>query len=373
MKRIGIITIHNSPSFGASLQSFALFRYVQQQGCECEIIDLYRPANDGFVRSHRYTSYAEKNRTFLQRQKARLRQNPLLRKSSKAWNHVCKQKFDDFNSMLRLSQPYRRVDDLYQNPPAYDVYISGSDQLWNPDQPFCIEPYFLTFVRNGGKKISYASSIGLSALPQKVKSDFREWLLDFDAISVREKTAKSLVGQLVGKEVKEVLDPTFLLDITEWEKLAIVPLEGDYVLLFTLSLNQHLLEFATRYACEKGLAVVGMGNWDSPNENVKKVDDVGPREFLGYIQHAKAVFTDSFHGTVFSIILGAGQVFPYISKRSKRGSRIADLLRLFHLEDRMLHEESMLRTYPEIERDDILRILQAHQADSRRYIDEYIK
>lgn len=127
-------------------------------------------------------------------------------------------KFDEFNKGLNLSRPYWGIDELYATPPCYDIYMTGSDQVWNPTQPYCLEPYFLTFVPKGKKKISYASSIGVTELLENEKQDFRRWLSSYDAISVREHQAKELLASFIEKPVVQVADPTFLLDSGFWKK-----------------------------------------------------------------------------------------------------------------------------------------------------------
>lgn len=368
MIKVGIITVHNSPSFGASLQSYALYRYLLNQGVECSIIDLYRPANDGFKSSKKYISYKEKKRSFLKKIRSFVKRIIKGSSSKRSWKHVSKMKFDEFNSVIRKSKPYYCIDDLYLNPPQYDIYISGSDQLWNPDQPYCVEPYFLTFVNNGGRKISYASSIGLSGLKDAIANDYKKWLADFDAIAVREKTAQQIVHSLLHRDVPLVLDPTFLLDKEVWEAELIPPSKTNYILLFTLGSNESLANIAYRYAQEKGFQIIGIGNWENSWPYIKKCDDIGPREFLGFIKNAEAVFTDSFHGTVFSIIFGVKRIIPYVSKTSKRGSRIVDLLRLFNL-DHLLVSEEMSIEIDEIDWTKVVVLLNRYKEKSRGYLE----
>ena len=154
--RIGIITIHRSPSYGGSLQTFALYRYLADKGHDTEIIDLLRPTHKGYRDSWRHF---HSRSSFLSKLLAVIK--ALIHISI---NDFDKQrytkKFEDFNSSLKLSKTYCSVDDLYDNPPVYDIYITGSDQVWNPTQPYIIEPYFLTFVKKGtGIKVSYAASV----------------------------------------------------------------------------------------------------------------------------------------------------------------------------------------------------------------------
>lgn len=138
-----------------------------------------------------------------------------------------------FNSEISLSKPYRSIDELYANPPKYDLYITGSDQVWNPTQNYCLEPYFLTFVAEGqGKKISYASSIGINDLTIKEKSLFKKWLSSYDAISIREKQGKVLLQSFINRDIKQVPDPTFLLSMDFWREMAIRPQFNEKYILF---------------------------------------------------------------------------------------------------------------------------------------------
>ena len=260
-----------------------------------------------------------------------------------------RKKFDAFNSLIRLSRPFLGVDELYSNPPQYDVYITGSDQLWNPTQPFCIEPYFLTFVPKGKRKISYSSSIGITELTEKEKSLFRNALVQYDAISVRETQAKQLLQSLIDNKIEQVADPTFLLPLEMWQSISVKPdLSEKYLLLFTLGFNKPLMEYAIRLGNQSGMRIVYLtAVQPGDNEQYKAVLDAGPREWIGYIANAEMVITDSFHGSVFSIIMGTNNFFTYISPSNQRGSRITDLLETFGLTDHLLKPE-LHQTYSEL-------------------------
>ncbi len=122
-------------------------------GYETEIIDLHRPHQADYVASKRFTRSRETQGYCLRAIKGKLKKILGLSRPHRHLSDSAQAKFDAFNSQIRLSQPYRSIDYLYDNPPVYDIYISGSDQLWNPDQPFCLEPYFLTFAPQGKRKV----------------------------------------------------------------------------------------------------------------------------------------------------------------------------------------------------------------------------
>ena len=374
MNKIGIITIHNSPNYGASLQSFALYKYIEQLGYDCEIIDLYRPCHKGFVHNKKYSPYRVSTAVKI---KGRIKKwiKKLIGRNDNFYSVEAKIKFDSFNGQIKMSKPYFSIEELYSNPPHYDIYITGSDQLWNPEQPFCLEPYFLTFAPLNAKKISYAASIGITKLTHKEKMDFRKWLSCYQAISVRERQAKILLESFVGKEIEQVLDPTFLLDIDYWKSLAVYPnLDQPYILLFTLSHQPDVLDYALRLSKESGFLLVSLRQLqpEAANNEYVTVKDAGPREFLGYLAKANMVITDSFHGTVFSILMGSNNFYTYISPENRRGSRIVDLLTLFNLKDHLL-EAHLNCSYSElnereIDRKALLSLIKKEQAKSRSFL-----
>lgn len=362
MKKVGIITIHNSPNYGACLQSFALYEYIRLLGYDVEIIDLHRPYHSDYIPSEKYKPYTHRFESIKQKLKRRIKdliglfakRNQIDTNSttSVVIKDVVKDKvsllFDDFNSRIRLSAPYKGIDQLYKHPPKYDTYITGSDQVWNPTQAYCVEPYFLTFVKDG-RKISYASSIGIELLTCKEKRDYANWLKGYDAISVREEAAKNILSELTPAHIDQVCDPTFLLDLDVWENMAVTPKESDYVLVFTLAYDKNLVDYGLRLAKECGKVLVCLNPVQPDADGYISVKDAGPKEWLGYIRNANLVITDSFHCTLFSILLGAKNFLTYISPYNQRGSRIIELLDMFGLGCHLLPTDLGL-CYREVEK-----------------------
>lgn len=371
--KIGILTIHNSPNYGACLQCFALWKYLTDSGHDTEIVDLHRPLaykdykpSKRFVRSRKPTSPVK---YFFKQLFNKLTGNTSL------YNKEAYEKFQIFNSKIKLSKPYTGIDELYDNPPQYDLYVSGSDQLWNPTQPYCIEPYFLTFVDGSKvKKISYASSIGLPKLRPNEENRFKDWLKDFSSISVREKQTRDYLASFVNKDICHVADPTFLLDVDSWKQMVEPPKENDYIMLFTLVHKPQLVKYALEIAQEAGkeLIVVGQKEPQSSSNTYKVVNTAGPSQWLGYIANASMVITDSFHCTVFSIILGVENFFSYISPSNKRGGRIIDLLNTFGASDHLLpeslnwHYEDLYKRH--LDRDKINLTYLSEQERSRNFL-----
>lgn len=334
--KIGIITIHCSPSYGGSLQSFALYKYLELQGHDTEVIDLLRPTHIEYRHSlHHFwlrSSFVSKLSCVIQ---SVLHLN-LYRTKGKGYN----ENFVEFNKMVKLGKTYRSVDELYRQPPKYDAYMTGSDQVWNPNQPYITEPYFLTFVRKGaGRKIAYAASVGLSKLSDKEKMLYKRWIEDYDYVAVREQSLQTYLCSFINKPISRVADPSFLLDRDYWKSIAIFPApQKSYILLFELSHNNELISFCRRLSEQSGLKLIVLGQSEPIIDKIdyEVVNTAGPKEFLGYIANAEMVITDSFHGTVFSIIMESKNFYSYIAPGNKKGSRIIDLLSQYKVEDHLL-------------------------------------
>lgn len=382
MTKIGIITIHNSPNYGACLQSFALYKYIEMQKCDVELINLYRPVEfKDYKPSLKYVRCRKPQMSW----KMRIKRFFHLSKENidaNSYSPLAYSKFLDFNESIKLSKAYVSIDELYANPPIYDLYITGSDQVWNPTQNYCLEPYFLTFVSKGkAKKISYASSIGINELRDNEKSDFKKWLSSYDAISIREKQGKDLLESFIGRTVTQVPDPTFLLPVEYWKSIANSSKDCDcpYILLFSLRYSPVLLNYCLKLSKESGLRLVVLGQIqpDPKDNSYIAVKDAGPKEFLGFIESADMVITDSFHSTVFSLIMGAKNFYTYISPYNKRGSRIIDLLESFNLTNHLL-STNLDQGYLELNKSElnsveIQRVIKSNQSLAQEYLDEFIK
>lgn len=231
-------------------------------------------------------------------------------------------------------------DNIQECVDLYDIFVCGSDQVWNPS--FIRDEYLLKFVPSGKKKISYAASISRDFLTEYQRKYISNALEDFDAISVREKTAISLlsVGHLEGRVVC-MPDPTFLLTEDDWNQLiereenAACDTE-DYILCYFLSGNLKQRRIVKRIAQKNGLKTVGFPHVLSGRcyADIKYAYDqeeyeCSPAKFIDLIKRAKYVMTDSFHATVFSIIFKREFIVFHREKTSYENgmlSRLTDLL-----------------------------------------------
>lgn len=348
MKRVGIITIVRVNNYGAELQAYATQEALRKQGYDAEIIDYLFYKNKGHKRtkSSRPTfkmplkkHMAEWLYPKLARLKALLQRNKLMKVRAENF-----EKFHQANT--HFSQTYHSYDELLSTSIEYDAYVVGSDQVWNPGVYSSLDPYFLKFAPKGKRKLSYASSIGLSELPVHTHQYYHEVLEGLDAISVREEQAVDLVKQVSGRDAQWVLDPTLLLNAEEWQKVAKMPqdIREKYILLYELTPCPHLKTLAKHIAEIKGCKVVRItkdANRVESDSDVINVMDAGPAEFIGLFHNAEFVVTNSFHGTAFSINFNR-PFYVVTPARKNNNSRQQSILRLFGLTDRLLTEGTPL-------------------------------
>lgn len=346
--KIGIVTVHSVPNYGANLQAYATWKFIHNLGFDCEILDFTLDSEP--PRFLRMRPELEKNKIpFKIKAKLFLRNFCVFIGLKKpiyippAILPDAQIKFTEFNKLIKFSKKINSLSELYEYGTDYDILITGSDQVWNPEQPWAMEPMFLTFAKENQRKISYASSIGVEDLRPNEKSLFAEWLRSYDAISVRESVAQRLLAQITNRnDIEKVIDPTFLLSQSEWISFAKKPnLQTPYILIFSLGHNQALIDYALKLKQETGYDVKDLCLMPMPynGKEYEVISDASPRELIGYIAQAELVLTDSFHGTVFSILMKAKNFYTYLFSYAKRNSRMIDLLTLFNLKNHILDNE----------------------------------
>ena len=334
--KIKTITCHDVYNYGASLQAYALQQYLSSLGHDVEIID-YKP---NYMRVHYNFWYVPDNsRYYRKAMKSGLFRFMLCCYFAPARfaTYGRKLQFDAFTKKhLHLTKTYFSYHDLVDSPPDADVYIAGSDQIWNCKLPNGNDPaYFLQFGDKEIKRISYAASFAIPEIPDANKSQMHDWLKLFDAISVREKTGVKILDSLSVKGV-EVLDPVFLLHREDWETFCNNRIEEEknkYILVYDLFLNDSRLEKeAKRLSSEYNLRIISVDASKKCHFADKNISNAGPEKFVKLIAEAEYVITNSFHATAFSIIFN--RRFSVYYKYSNI-SRISDILSTLDLEKQL--------------------------------------
>ena len=342
MKHVGIITIQKCNNFGSDLQAYALQRKVQMLGYDVENIDylFYKNARHIKTRMSRpsfHVSLINRIKEFLYPKK-----QFLLRIFHLKEDRNRREKFDRFVSdNFKLSREYRTVDDLCKDPPRYDAYIVGSDELWNPRCNSTMLPYFLGFAPEGARKLSYAASTGgHDDYDARTQSIFKQHLEGFYRISMREKSSCEYFSEMIGRTVEHVVDPTLLLTASEWNNVAVPVSTGQQcIVVYDLIPSPTIWTIARRIAAKTGQKIVRVcgevGMRKMPD--VVQYSEIGPGEFISLISSASCVITNSFHGTVFSILYQRPFYFIVPSHMTDSG-RVGSLLQSLGLEERMLWE-----------------------------------
>lgn len=334
MRRVGVITIQKCGNYGADLQAFALQAKLRQMGYDAENIDYL------FYKHPRHRGGGRDERPIFRLglvNRAKEALFPLVGKirSIVHWrrDRERRRRFDSWFALnVRCGAEFRCVRELTAARPEYDVYMVGSDQVWNPRMGGNILPYFLDFAPSGARCVSYAASIGVPQVPAAVFFRYKRLLRRFAAIGVRERSAVDIVRAMaLEAEVRQTLDPTLLLTAEEWMGVSIRPSEAPdepYLLLYDLTASPETVALAKSVAAARDLKTVRIGD-----------GAYGPGEFLWLFAHAAAVVTNSFHGTVFSVVFGR-DFLSVIPQRMPNGGRIVDLLRSLQLEDRLVRAKA---------------------------------
>lgn len=350
MKEIGIITILKTNNYGAELQAYATQAILNKLGYKAEIIDYLFYKNPG----HKKTKASKPS--FNHGLKKRLAETlyPVIAKfkagSNKSNSKKRDERFDSFHTdNTAMSATYRTMDELYASKKEYDVYMVGSDQVWNPGVYSSLLPYMLTFAPEGKKKVAYASSFGVSAIPQDCQWLYKKYLPGFSSIGVREKNAVEMVKELGGKDATWVLDPTLLLNKEDWSKVAsnIYADKKNYILLYELTPCPYILELAKYFRKKKGLDIVRIcknAAIEDKDSSIENIIDAGPAEFVRLFANAGMVITNSFHGTAFSINFGK-EFYTITPTRKHNNSRQRSILELFKLQDRLIAENTPIENF----------------------------
>lgn len=325
-KKVSLVTIFDVANFGTYLQTLATAVTLQNLGASVEVVHYERPFKNTkllkrniIVRGLYYVYFW-------------LRGYDGILFMPRCRRYVSK--------YVKLTKTYFSIDELRKNPPLADVYLTGSDQVWNTDHNQGVdEVYYLGYAPQGRKKVAYAASIGQDQIPEQHKKRTYELLSQYDAISVREDKAVVLLSEL-GIKATQVLDPTLLLAREQWLKYANKRLvSDDYLLVYSVEPTEYdkkVSEVAQLIAKRSNLKIVSVSNYGED----KRIpgcdlyfDNALPQQFLSLMAHASFVVASSFHGTAFAINFNR-QFFTITP--GAFSSRIASLLALTGLEERRI-------------------------------------
>lgn len=331
--KAGVITFHSAHNFGASLQTWALQRVLKNNHIDAYVINYHPPIIDDLYNPL-------KGKEGIRKRLAELKlkhDNPRSLQRFKNYTHFIQKQFD-------LVGDFTDYQELADASLDLDAYIVGSDQVWNSEHIGGFDSaYFLDFVNPGKIKISYAASIGKDYLLPIYHDRIRNSLKSFTSISVREKSAVKAVKELAGRPVDVVLDPTLLLTKEDYEVIKTVPsMKEKYIFVYMMEHNPEVIAFANRVSTATGLPIIQRRPGKLFRNEIGSCYTSAPGDFLGLIENAEYVITNSFHGTVFSIIYET----PFVSMlHSNTGSRTVDLLESLELNSHLLYSKEEFKDF----------------------------
>lgn len=330
---IGIVTPYKVVNYGTKLQAYAMQELLSKYD-DAELLG-FVPGTD-----RRLSSIIGKVYLKLTRKKSGSSTSSIdqvLKKREKAINS-----FDRFYKFGKTVKGNTALKNTINN---YSTIVCGSDQLWAPSN--VIADYFtLTLIPENINKFSYAASFGINDIPKRLRKRYKKFITRLNFVSVREQQGKVIVKEVAGKDATVVLDPTLMIEATEWGTLAEkskIHIEKQYVFCYFLGISSEHREFARKLAEKKGLVLVSIPYFKGWNEADKDFGDIqiyeaGPVEFLNLIKCACYVCTDSFHGAAFSILFKRQvAVFERFKKTSDEStnSRIYTLLESFGMKKQL--------------------------------------
>lgn len=380
MKKIGICACYNTRNYGSMLQTLATCYKLEELGFEQEIIRYSRKKTIRLIlrslsRVPGYVTGMMKKREDAKK----ISRYPEVKKGI-ADRNVC---FDTFmnQAFTKLSPVYDTFEELNKAAKQYDCVLVGSDQLWRPES-YSTGFYTLEFVPDNVKKIAYATSFGVSQIPSGRVTAAKKFLNRIEYISVRELRASEIVKELTGRTVPTVVDPTLLFSAEQWDQMIpVAPVReaGEhYIFCYLLGTNPEHRKAVEALAKKTGRLIVTIPHLDEFVENDlnfgdKQLYNIGPAEFVNLIRYADYVCTDSFHGSVFSILNHKRFVtfsrFAEASKNS-RNSRIESLLSQTGLTARHCKVYSTLVDQMEQSIDYVQ--VEAHLAEMRSASEKYL-
>lgn len=345
MRTLSIITIHKIFNYGSLLQAYALQFATTKMGCRVEILDY------SFPNSWHKAKLCKKNGSVQESFWFKLLFAPLL------YRQHCEMRKFIYKNLNLSKKTFNTPEDLYESAPLSDIYMTGSDQVWNPTYCLGDPSFFLDFAPLTCRKVAYAASFGVSDIDKVFYEDYCRWLSSYDFITVREESGIDLIRRLSKGTIKakKVLDPTLLLSAEQWNELAVPDrlVKNKYILCYFLNYSfdafPYVEDLARNIQEKTGYTLVFVAR--PPHKLVLKntIYKIGasPSEFLALIRDAELILTTSFHGTAFAVNYNR-PLYSIVKNKQASDSRQIDLLRSLGLENRVLEKDDKYPEYSDL-------------------------
>lgn len=378
--KIGVMTMHCVPNYGAIFQAYATIEMLKKRAkklnmsIQIELVD-YQPLNKKIKYSDMaLIQYVVRNPLYLKKLSLFVKKG---RFASKKLHHAA---YEFYKKLGVISNEYTSKQ-LRQLNKYYKALIVGSDQVWNPYGMEQNNEFLLGFTDNNCK-FSFSSSFGIKEFPDVYKDTYRNELLKFQLLSVREKEGIDIIKQLTGRnDCIQTLDPSLLLDKDDYRCLESDRIDkifpDKYILVYLAMKTDTLMDIVGKYTNDsQKIIVIGMPEVISEikcdDKRISVLYDVKPEQFLGLFDHARLVYTNSFHGVAFSIIFEKQVFIEYNDKFSKSNSRLENIVKTFKLQDRVIYTEKDLSFVENVDYKEVNEIRTELKRMSINYMDEIL-
>ena len=353
--KIGIYTITEGENYGNRLQNYALQKTLEKRGYDVRTI---------LDKKYKYNTFFKLKNTI---KKITGINDSRFAKRCRTFN-----KFN--NEYIKFAKTKINNGEILKNINEYDCFIAGSDQIWNPNFGITTPASFLKFA-DGKKKISVAASFGVTEITDiEIRQKYKEYLQDFSAISVREKSGVKIVKDLTGKEASVLIDPTLMLSREEWYMIAKRPPkvpDKKYIFCYFLGeYEQNILDEMYSFAKAQNMEVVLLENdWCQLGISSDEEFCINPSEFIWLISHCEKVITDSFHAVIFSIVFKKRVVaIPRDAALGDMNNRLTDLAEEFKIKN-LVNYDFDFESEAKINFDEVDKILKEKQKEFSDYLD----
>ena len=329
--KVALMSFHNAANYGASMQAYALEKYLLDNGIDCEYINY---VND--TRKHMYSM------SFLIMDSLRKKKigtaikyaagSPFLNLRKARFKRFYKKYLKQTKKVYTTSQEASELNDLY------DYFIVGSDQVWALENNGGDMAFFLDFVKDNKKKISYSSSFGLAKIEDKYKEKYANNLSSFHSLAVRETIGQRIVKELTGRNATLVVDPVFLLSKKQWEEIMPARKNNERYIFSYTNTDRQITDFlSTGYSLGDRKHYILSSHTrprDFFNSKIRVKYCMPPQVFLRVIYDADLVVTASFHCLALSILFNKPFVVLLMGDKGK-DERLVNLLSQLGLQHRI--------------------------------------
>ena len=393
MKKLAILTLVIN-NYGTKLQSYALCKAIKSLNLvEPEVVNLQGAWHGSTVKISRKKQLIDVLITYKLKSFKKIYdflrwtyQFKIIRKNADTFKGTDAKKeelFLKFDSEIPYSKENYTLEDVRSGKLSnYDMFLVGSDQVWNAPRVGCLDVYMCDFLHQKRSALSYTASFAIDSIPENLMADYTKYIKNMKTLLVREARGVELCKQVGRDDAKHVVDPTLLLEGKDYEELTSKPSDlvgdEDYILVYSLTSSMKIYEEAAKLAKCNNCEMVMLKRVPCPPlassfKNAIDLLEVGPAEFISLIKYAKCIVTGSYHALMFSILMHSN-FYIYMDDASAENSRLLSSLSMFGLEKQLYYETSSLpKVLPHVNYDVVEPILKAKREESMALLRESIE